>query len=295
MRRGSSTSTPLRPHARLVVLAGGRSRRFRGDKLAARIGGTTVLGRVVFRLRGVAPELVVAVASPRRATEVRRLVAGGTVLVLDRPARWGVGPAGAIGAAVEAAADRPVMIVPGDIPWITASTIRRLVSEGAKHRADLAVPGWADGELEHLLQWHRRGASSVASVEIRGAGFPVRRASDFVRAAERTVVVPVASLTSTSRALAHVTYRSDLRAPPVRGPRTPRGRIQIIEGVPKRFHREAFRLLQRGRGEAAARSFAREADWYESAGFPRLARHARDDAAGALGTVNAPDRVRRRR
>ncbi|HSL32578.1 MAG TPA: NTP transferase domain-containing protein, partial [Candidatus Limnocylindrales bacterium] len=67
-----------RPAVSGIVLAGGAARRFGGDKLAATIGGATLLDRAVTAVADQASEVVVVLAPgdgrplPRAAVPVRR-------------------------------------------------------------------------------------------------------------------------------------------------------------------------------------------------------------------------------
>lgn len=89
----------------VVVLAGGSARRFGGDKLAAPLGGSTVLGRLLAALPAAWPVIGVG---PDRPT--------------DRAVRWvreeppGGGPLAAVAAAVPQVTTPLVVVLAGDMP-----------------------------------------------------------------------------------------------------------------------------------------------------------------------------------
>ncbi|MGP4109607.1 NTP transferase domain-containing protein [Streptomyces sp. 4N509B] len=114
-----------------VVLAGGAARRLGGaDKPAVRVGGRTLLGRV---LDACAEAGRVVVVGPRRATDP----ATGRVPRWAREDPPGGGPVAGIAAGLRHV-DRPlVAVLAADLPFLTTQTLRRLS----------AVPPGADGLL----------------------------------------------------------------------------------------------------------------------------------------------------
>lgn len=121
------------------------------------------------------------------------------------------------------------------------------------------------------------------------------RASEFLRAAPRTLYVPIPVLTRDPRAFSHLTHPQDAREPAARGKLGRAGPTLLAEGSPQRAFRTAVRALRNGKGTLAANAFAREARWYESAGLWLLALHARQDEELARGTVNRRGRLPVRR
>jgi molybdenum cofactor guanylyltransferase len=93
------------PAVAALILAGGASRRFGSDKLAARIGATTMLDHL---LDALPPAWRIVAVGPRRQT--------------SRPVTWvrerppGGGPLAAIEAGVAAVDEPLVVVVAGDMP-----------------------------------------------------------------------------------------------------------------------------------------------------------------------------------
>jgi molybdopterin-guanine dinucleotide biosynthesis protein A len=102
---GSSGSRCTAPEVTAVVVAGGRSRRFGSDKLAADLGGRSVLEVTISGLPAHWPVVCVGEERP-----------------LTRDARWtieeprGGGPLAALAAGVALAVTPIVVVVAGDIP-----------------------------------------------------------------------------------------------------------------------------------------------------------------------------------
>ena len=151
----------------MVVLAGGESRRFGTDKLAADLDGRPLLDAT---LASVPAGLPVVVVGPERP--VVREVA------FAREDPPGGGPGAALVAGLEAALSQGadvVVTLPGDAPAAGAGVP---VLVDALFPVDLAVAVAVDGQVFPLqLACTRAGAGQVlaAAGEGRGAGVSVRR------------------------------------------------------------------------------------------------------------------------
>ncbi|MGW7264316.1 NTP transferase domain-containing protein [Streptomyces sp. NPDC054842] len=101
-----------------VVLAGGGARRLGGaDKPGVRVGGRALLDRVLAACAGARTTVVVAAPRPTA-----------------RPVVWtredppGAGPVAALGAGLRHTAAEYVVVLSADLPFLTAETVRRLLS-----------------------------------------------------------------------------------------------------------------------------------------------------------------------
>lgn len=175
------------PRVVAVVLAGGESRRFGSDKLAADLGGRTLLDATV---DSVPPDLPVVVVGPERP--VRRPVR----FVREHPP--GGGPAAGLVAGLSAALQQGADLVttlPGDAP---AAGLAVLVLLEALGPADVVVAEGADGQVFPLqLACTHIGARRIieASGPQRGSGASVRGLlKSLDPAPARLVVVPAALL-----------------------------------------------------------------------------------------------------
>jgi molybdopterin-guanine dinucleotide biosynthesis protein A len=118
-----------------VVLAGGRSRRFGTDKLAAPLAdGRSVLAHAVAVAAAVADELVVVVAP---GTDRPAGLPGRTRIVHDPEPD--VGPLLGLAGGLQAVADGIVLLVGGDMPALDPSVLRLLIGAiGADPVAEVA-------------------------------------------------------------------------------------------------------------------------------------------------------------
>lgn len=136
-----------------AILAGGRARRFGGrDKSSLDVGGASILERQLAALRSVAGRILVVSGNPARFQErgldaVADLVPGAASL-------------GGIYTALTHAATEHVLVVACDLPFLTASFLRRLTTE-ARHADEAVVPRSADGWQPLCAVYARRLADTA--------------------------------------------------------------------------------------------------------------------------------------
>ncbi|WP_168207642.1 molybdenum cofactor guanylyltransferase [Microlunatus elymi] len=135
----------VHPRVAAIVLAGGRSRRFGSDKLAAHLDGVALIDHAV----GTLPDdwLVIMVGPPRRLDSDRKIIT-----VREQPP--GSGPAAALVTGFRTALDHGidrVVTLPGDAPGAGIAAVR-LVDELSTLGPDAAVVGVDAEEVEQPLQ-----------------------------------------------------------------------------------------------------------------------------------------------
>ena len=109
---------PVRHDA--IVLAGGGSTRFGRDKLAAVVDGVTLLDRVLN---------AAAAAEQRIVVGSRRPAAGDVRWTREDPP--GGGPAAGVVAGLDLVHAPWVLLLAGDLPYVNAGTLTRLLEAGA--------------------------------------------------------------------------------------------------------------------------------------------------------------------
>ena len=123
-----------------IVLAGGRSRRFGGDKLGVEIDGRTILDRAIAAVAEVCSEVLVVCApgaSPHLAPQP-----GIALTIVHDPESFG-GPLVGLGAALAVATRSVALVVGGDMPSLVPAVLRAMLgalSEG-RPAVTLEVPG----------------------------------------------------------------------------------------------------------------------------------------------------------
>ncbi|WP_274560630.1 NTP transferase domain-containing protein [Streptomyces spiramyceticus] len=162
-----------------IVLAGGAAKRLGGaDKPGVRVGGRTLLDRVLGVCRAAGVTVVVGGRRPTvRAVEWAR----------EAPA--GGGPLAALDAGVRRTAAESLLVLSADLPFIGAETVRRLLDalEASGKEAALLVD--ADGRDQPLVAAYgaepmRRELALLAAEHGNLSGLPLRlltRELDVVR------------------------------------------------------------------------------------------------------------------
>ncbi|MEO5941273.1 MAG: molybdenum cofactor guanylyltransferase, partial [Candidatus Limnocylindrales bacterium] len=160
LSRTSAGGSPAdRPAASGIVLAGGRSSRFGGDKLSTRVRGGTLLDAAIAGVRAVATDVVVVLAPGDQ-----RSVGAGIRTVAD-PESFG-GPLVGLLAGLEVV-DQPLVIVAGgDMPDLDPEVLGLMVRT-------LAGGGEAVGAV--ILQQRGRGVPLPAVVRTGSATDVARR------------------------------------------------------------------------------------------------------------------------
>jgi molybdenum cofactor guanylyltransferase len=105
-----------------IVLAGGRSSRFGGDKLAASVGGSTLLDAAIAGVAAVADDIVVVLA-PGDERTLRDVPA---IRVTHDAAPFG-GPLAGLLAGLEVVAQPLVIVAGGDMPTLRAEVLDLLI------------------------------------------------------------------------------------------------------------------------------------------------------------------------
>jgi len=142
-----------------IVLAGGRSSRFGGDKLAARVDGATLLERAVAAVAAVSMEVIVVLAPgderdlPAANVPVRRAI---------DPEPFG-GPLVGLLAGLEAAREPVAIVAGGDMPTLSPDVLRVLVRRLVAAEGYDAAVLVGRGETRPLPCAVRNGAATQAA------------------------------------------------------------------------------------------------------------------------------------
>ena len=158
-RSGSEISlTRTSGSATGVVLAGGRSTRFGGDKLAAIHRGIPLLHHAVLRLGEVCPEVVVVIAPG--ASEVPMPFGANARFVRD--AREGGGPLAGLLSGLEGVSTELVLVAGGDMPDLSTAVLLEMLRVAGEASADAVA--LQDGDRFRPLPNVVRVAPALAAV-----------------------------------------------------------------------------------------------------------------------------------
>jgi molybdopterin-guanine dinucleotide biosynthesis protein A len=155
-------------HISGIVLAGGASRRFGGDKLSATIEGRSLLELAVAAVAAVSSEVIVVVAPGDE-----RPLPGDVPVPVRRavdPETHG-GPLVGLLAGLEAAREPVALVVGGDMPSLSVDVLKALTAplaaSDAGHEAAVLVRG---GTYRPLPAAVRNGAATQAARKVLGEG-----------------------------------------------------------------------------------------------------------------------------
>lgn len=130
------------PGVTAIVLAGGRSSRFGSPKLAAELGGATLLERAIRAAASVADEIIVAGApSPGFAGENGAPIPARSVADEEQFAGPLAGLAGALRSSTTGLAIVVGGDMPGLIPAVLETMLERLATDAGADAVLLATPG----------------------------------------------------------------------------------------------------------------------------------------------------------
>ncbi len=144
-----------------IVLCGGRTSRFGGEKAHALVGGRRVIDRVM----GVAGQVCGQVVAVTSAGKGELRLPEGALVVAD--AFPGTGPLGGICTGLRHAASDVAVVAGCDLPFLNAQLLRFLL--GRADGFDAVVPRLADGRAQPLHAVYRR-ACLGAMERYLGAG-----------------------------------------------------------------------------------------------------------------------------
>ena len=197
------------PAAIVAVLAGGRSRRMGGgEKALIRLGGATLLERVLTAARPLGlPIRVVAGTAP--SPQLRTAAAAGSDLGIAGDRYPGQGPLGGLLTAFEIDSPKRVLALACDLPFLTSPLLEFLL-EQSEEDCDAAVPEDRAG-LQPLCAVYRDTSWPLLHQSLAGGKLGV---SAFARSLRLRLLGPgeYAHLDPLGMAFANVNTPEDLTA-----------------------------------------------------------------------------------
>lgn len=154
--------TDTRSRTGAIVLAGGRSSRFGGDKLAAPIHGRSLLSHAIDAVAAIA-DVVVVVTAPGSSREVPEFV----VVASDRRPFEGPLAGLAVGLAALPASVERVVAVGGDMPALVVPVLESMLRHLDKHDAVVLADAVGPRPLPLVAQ---RVAVSAAANDLLALG-----------------------------------------------------------------------------------------------------------------------------
>ncbi|MEU6995802.1 NTP transferase domain-containing protein [Streptomyces sp. NPDC046465] len=138
---------PAAPYDAVVLAGGGAARLGGADKPGVRVGGRTLIDRVLAACSGAGTTVVVAAPRP---------TARPVVWAREEPA--GGGPLAALAAGLRCTSAERVVVLSADLPFLGERTVRRLLTALGESGADGVVLTDPDGRDQPLVAAYRRDA-----------------------------------------------------------------------------------------------------------------------------------------
>jgi molybdopterin-guanine dinucleotide biosynthesis protein A len=270
-----------------IVLAGGLSKRYKGDKLLASIEGKSMLSRVLDSLTKISKEPYLSVSSSSRAKILLQSVGERPKVIVDNRNLFPCeGPVCGILSSLSEISSKGALFVPADIPWVSSEELSEFVTRCEKSECDVGTVFWSNGAVEILIQYHKVMAVFEFCRKIASLRKKLMRPSDVLRGSQSTAYVYAGNITRNPFSLSNVNTREELSNPK---PRNIISEEEVADQVvPKDARNTFFKAieLQAERSfSEAAKLFKQEAEIYEGRRLDHVAFHCLQDAEQCLETV----------
>ncbi|MEM2237460.1 MAG: molybdenum cofactor guanylyltransferase [Candidatus Caldarchaeum sp.] len=260
-----------------LILAGGVSKRFGGDKAFAIVDGEPMVKHAARTLYQAFGEAYLSVNTAERGgmlfNAARPYVSGFIVDVFD------AGPLSGLLTAAHKVEAEVFVTAPTDTPYLKPSSLSSLLQQHLESDADAASVVWGNGAVETLIQAVKRTCLLNYAEKFLNFRRSFLRPSDILRSAEKLLLVHASNLTDNPLEFSNINTVEDLSNPKPRGPL--QGHVKnnlLITGCSKHFS-DAAEKYGSGSYYSAGLGYMEEAATYLKHGVTHLSSHAFFDAA----------------
>ncbi len=255
----------------IVVLAGGSSRRFKGDKLLAPLKGKPVIKYVVENMGELTDNLYISVNRRGRAEEILRVAGIEAIPIIDIQSLECIGPARAILSSLLEVNENEVVFIPGDMPWLPSDVVERFIDKCRELRAEIASLYWENGMVEILIQYHRASISRNYCLKASQLRKDYTRPSDFLRCMPISHYIYIGEISENPLYFSNINTRDDLRRARPRGAITRKLGTISFSGEEKSYYWFAANAYASGNYSEAARFSDMESKVYEEKNLVHIA------------------------
>ncbi len=274
-----------------VILAGGVSERFGGDKLLARYKGEEIIRRVCKAAKPCVDSVYISTRTKERAEELMKLldgIADGYVVDAENKCQ---GPLRGIVTASEL--DYKYMLtLSADLPEITSEAITRFINRFMDYgECNSASIVWGNGAVETLIQLHAIDELRKIAASLCPAKGDISRPSDLLRGSANLLLIHGRGVTDNPVVLANVNRPEDLERLKPRAPLS--GYVQddmLLNATHSELFWNATESFSKNQPYEAMKYYVLESEEYLKYGIVHLAGHAVMDAY--LVAEHAGDRER---
>ncbi len=268
-----------------VILAGGKSRRFRSNKYLYPVDGIPTICRVLTAITSTPSigEVWLSVNSREQGLlyiEECRKSSDEIVIIEDDEGIACEGPARGVATVLTESSHRmlpELLFLPGDTPWIKPSILTKFIEESRYNHVDAASIWWKEGVLENIFLYVRvPGGITTQYLDLCEIKRRHARVTDILRLVDRVLLVPGEKLGDPT-SLASINTLSDRDKPSIKG--SPGAETKIIDwgpgGAPLLM---VLDMLRKGDLPRAYKYLIKESKTWLSKGVRHLAYHAAVDA-----------------
>ncbi|MDW8359649.1 MAG: molybdenum cofactor guanylyltransferase [Candidatus Caldarchaeum sp.] len=260
-----------------VLLAGGVSKRFGGDKGLALVEGEPMVRRIAKTLYEAAGQVYLSVKTAERGVKLSEAanpyVSGFLVDEFQQ------GPLSGILTAARRLDADVLLTASLDVPMLKPETLKNLLNLHASSGADASSVVWDDGNVETLIQAISR-ETVVSYVEnILNNRQALTRPSDTLRSANRLLLAHASKLTNNPSEFININTPEDLTNPKPRSTSKTLVKDSLMIEECSRLYKRAAQEQGRQNNYAAALDYLAEASTYLRRGVSRIACHALVDSA----------------
>ena len=178
-----------------VILAGGRSTRFGGDKLIYKVNGKEILVRVVEAALTITKRVVLSVRSEENGERLSKLT--GVDYRVDEPLPC----TGPIRGVLSSVRERNTLLLPADLPWVTGDVLKSFLEICEGSTAQICGLLWSTGDryLDPMIA-HIRSLEPLTYVR-RACRLKNVRVTDIHRAASSILMISAGLLVDPWRLL----------------------------------------------------------------------------------------------
>jgi len=264
-----------------VVLAGGVSERFRGDKLLHKYEGEEIIRRICKAAKEITEEIYISTRTRERAEELaeklRDIISG---YIIDDPNLACEGPLAGIASSAKNLMHEFIMVISGDVPRINGRILGLFFSRFRDYDSDAGSVVWGNGSVETLIQIHKSSKLRDKVERICSVKREFARPSDLLRGAEKLALIHVRNLTDNPLTFSNINKPEDLTNPKPRAPLT--GFITddlLLSDRHSVLFWEALENLAAKRYNEAIKLYLDESNEYLASHIHHLAGHAVMDAS----------------
>lgn len=272
----------------IVILSGGLSKRFGGNKLIVNIDSKPMIRRIVESIAPLSSKIFLSVDTLSRYKKLIKFLQGFKVApIIDIKTTQRKGPFKAIYSSLSLLHEEEyILFIPGDTPWISSDAIENFIKLSMKKKCDASTIFWSDGKVETLIQLHKANETWRRVKVINRVKKIVIRPSDILRGVNKTLYVHIGKITENPMQFANINTPDDIKNPKLRGKSYPLKENIVVNKEVKRLYLAAISYIHLKQYDKAINTFLMEKRAYDEYGLSHIAKHCLIDSLKTRKIIN---------